>query len=33
MNKLEKLKIYKHQNGAKLKGIEVSEVENILPTG
>lgn len=35
MNKLDKLKSYipKHQNGAKLKGIEISEQENVLPTG
>ena len=35
MNKLDKLKTYipKHQNGAKIKGIDVSEEENILPTG
>ena len=35
MNKLDKLKQYipKHQNGAKLKGIEISEEENVLPTG
>ena len=35
MNKLDKLKTYipKHQNGAKLKEVEISESENILPTG
>lgn len=35
MNKLDKLKTYipKHQNGAKLHNVEVSETENILPTG
>lgn len=35
MNKLDKLKSYipKHQNGAKLRGIEISEEENVLPTG
>lgn len=35
MNKLDKLKLYipKHQNGAKLKGVEISEQKNILPTG
>lgn len=35
MNKLDKLKIYipKHQNGAKLKEVETSVEENILPTG
>ena len=35
MNKLEKLNEYvlKHQNGAKLKKVKLSEQENILPTG
>jgi len=35
MNKLDKLKNYlpKHQFGAKIKSIKVSEQENVLPTG
>lgn len=35
MNKLDKLKNYipKHQNGAKLQDIELTEESNVLPTG